>query len=317
MKKIMFVLATLSILLVGCGKINSVSVDTESITFTKAGGTSTVLLTANAAWTATSSDALFAIDPTSGDAGTVGVTITAGPNVGSEDINAVVTFTCGTSVATINVVAEADPIGRIVGNFVASGLDAWRLYISSDINASDPITHLYGWTETTNATSDSTVDLNYWATIYESPKLTLTYKNGVYAFKDDNVSRGTIDIDGINYHFWQTAFLLEVSPEKPDSAIGYYVVDAIDFTYSNGTLSANYTLNLEDNNGNLIASDCLAAIGSLVEDGLGGYAINDLIALPVLSKGAAVSKAPRYHKGTYKGNYRKLDATAVKAVKLK
>jgi hypothetical protein len=312
MKKIMIILASLSILLVGCGKPSNISTDTSKISFAYTGGVSAIVVTADAAWTATSSDVSVIVLPASGDAGSAGVTITAAPNTGTADINAVVTFTCDKNTASVDVVikAIAPQVTSIIGSYNASGLDAWELYLSSDAN------NHYTWTEDiTGGTESNTADLNYWARTYGYPKLNIIYEDGAYKFKEDIINRGRITIGGVSLPFFQQAFAVVVDPIDPNVATAYYPIGGIEFDYLNGTLSADFTINLTLSNGTEIPN-CLVAIGSVYGNDVNNLELNDLVACPVFSKGSVASKAPRYNKGTYKVSSKNLNKP-VKAIKLK
>ena len=118
MKKILlFVLAVAAglALLSSCEKETVLTIDQTSLSFTDAGGSQTVSLTANKAWSASAAQAWCKVSPSAGDeAAGSRITITCDANTTYDERSCAVTFTCAEKTVTVNV-TQATNHGLVVG----------------------------------------------------------------------------------------------------------------------------------------------------------------------------------------------------------
>lgn len=113
MKRFVLLLLLLPFFL-SCEKETFISVDQTSINVSDAGGSSTVSLTANKPWTASSNQSWCKVSPSSGEEATSSrITISCDPNTTYDARNATVTFTCAELTKTISV-SQATNNGLLV-----------------------------------------------------------------------------------------------------------------------------------------------------------------------------------------------------------
>ena len=116
-KNLLFVLAVAAglALLSSCEKETVLTIDQTSLSFTDAGGSQTVSLTANKAWSASAAQAWCKVSPSAGDeAAGSRITITCDANTTYDERSCVVTFTCAEKTVTVNV-TQATNHGLVVG----------------------------------------------------------------------------------------------------------------------------------------------------------------------------------------------------------
>lgn len=103
-KQILFLLIVMPFLLIGCEKESFLSVDQTSINISDAGGSSTVSLTANKPWTASSNQSWCKVSPSSGEEATSSrITISCDPNTTYDARNATITFTCAELTKQVSI----------------------------------------------------------------------------------------------------------------------------------------------------------------------------------------------------------------------
>ncbi len=91
-------------LLASCEKETLLTVDQTSLSFTDAGGSNTVSLTANKPWTASSNQSWCKVSPSGGEeAASSRITISCDANTTYDARNATVTFTCAEMTKTVSV----------------------------------------------------------------------------------------------------------------------------------------------------------------------------------------------------------------------
>lgn len=104
MKKIAFLSILILTFLLSCEKETILSVDQTSINISDAGGSSTVSLTANKPWTASSNQSWCKVSPSSGEEATSSrITISCDPNTTYDTRNATVTFTCAEMTKQVSI----------------------------------------------------------------------------------------------------------------------------------------------------------------------------------------------------------------------
>lgn len=84
-KSLLYVLSLCTFLLWACQPAPMLSVSPESLSFTSEGGSQTIQITANNAWTAIASSSDFSVSPSSGE-GNATLTVTCKPAVLAEDL---------------------------------------------------------------------------------------------------------------------------------------------------------------------------------------------------------------------------------------
>lgn len=118
MKKILlFVLAVAAALalLPSCEKETVLTVNPSSLSFPDAGGSQTVTLTANKAWSASSTQSWCKVSPSAGEeAAGSRITIACDANTTYDERSCAVTFTCAEKTVTVNV-TQATNQGLVVG----------------------------------------------------------------------------------------------------------------------------------------------------------------------------------------------------------
>ncbi|MBO4537138.1 MAG: BACON domain-containing protein, partial [Bacteroidales bacterium] len=118
MKKILvfvLVLAAGVAALISCEKETVLTVDQSSLSFTDAGGSQTVVLTANKAWTASAGQTWCKVTPSGGEeAAGSRITIACDANTTYDERSCTVTFTCAEKTVTV-AVTQATNQGLVVG----------------------------------------------------------------------------------------------------------------------------------------------------------------------------------------------------------
>ena len=118
MKKILlFVLAVAAglALLPSCEKETVLTVNLSSLSFTDAGGSQTVTLTANKVWSASAGQSWCQVSPSGGEeAAGSRITVTCNANTTYDERSCAVTFTCEEKTVTVNV-TQATNQGLVVG----------------------------------------------------------------------------------------------------------------------------------------------------------------------------------------------------------
>ena len=114
MRQRLITIAFLAILFCACEKETILTVDQSSVSFTDAGGSQTVTLTANKPWTVKADQSWCKISPSGGEeASSSRITITCDANTTYDARNCTVTFTCAELTKTI-AVSQATNNGLIV-----------------------------------------------------------------------------------------------------------------------------------------------------------------------------------------------------------
>lgn len=104
MKQVLITVAFLAVLFCGCEKETVLTLDQSSISFTDAGGSQTVSLTANKPWTVSTNQSWCKVSPSGGEeAASSRVTITCDANTSYDERNCTVTFTCAELTKTVSV----------------------------------------------------------------------------------------------------------------------------------------------------------------------------------------------------------------------
>ena len=98
-----------------CEKETMLTIDQTSLSFIDTGGSQTVSLTANKAWSASAAQAWCKVSPSAGDeAAGSRITITCDANTTYDERSCAVTFTCAEKTVTVNV-TQATNHGLVVG----------------------------------------------------------------------------------------------------------------------------------------------------------------------------------------------------------
>ena len=116
-KKVLFVLAIAAgmALMLSCEKETILTVNPSSLSFTDAGGSQTITLTSNKAWSASSSQTWCKVSPSAGEDATESrITIACDANTTYDERSCAVTFTCAEKTVTVNV-TQATNQGLIAG----------------------------------------------------------------------------------------------------------------------------------------------------------------------------------------------------------
>lgn len=112
--RLLFLVSVVFFALTACNKPEpvepptSLSVNTKSLTFNQIGGVSSIIITANKAWTASVSGTGFSIDPTQGE-GCGTITVKAEVNSSIEEIKGSVTIKSGEITKTVDLSQEGRP----------------------------------------------------------------------------------------------------------------------------------------------------------------------------------------------------------------
>lgn len=153
------------------------------------GGNATVTFTTNAAWTASVSEgsrsvAWCSVSPTSGQAGTVNLTVTTTPNDTYDERNATVTITAGTAKKTFSVTQKQKDALTVTSNKVELSNEGGNFSIEAQANVSvsyEIEEAAKSWISTSESRGLTTTTLNFTAQANESTERrqgTITLKGG-------------------------------------------------------------------------------------------------------------------------------------------
>lgn len=200
-KKIPFLLTAFLALFAGCGGGDSeeitppitetpkVEISSSNPVLVQQGGNATVTFTTNAAWTASVSEgsrsvSWCSVSPTSGQAGTVNLTVTTTPNDTYDERNAIVTITAGTAKKTFSVTQKQKDALTVTSNKVELKAEGGNFTIEAQANVSvsyEIEETAKDWISASESRGLTTTTLNFTAKTNESTERrqgTITLKGG-------------------------------------------------------------------------------------------------------------------------------------------
>lgn len=200
-KQFPFLLTALLVLFAGCSggdneeitppitETPKVEISSSNPVLVQQGGDATVTFTTNVAWTASVSEgsrsvAWCSVSPTSGQAGTVNLTVTTTPNDTYDERNATVTITAGTAKKTFSVTQKQKDALTVTSNKVELSNEGGNFSIEAQANVSvsyEIEEAAKSWISTSESRGLTTTTLNFTAQANESTERrqgTITLKGG-------------------------------------------------------------------------------------------------------------------------------------------
>ena len=166
-----------------------VEISSSNPVLVQQGGNATVTFTTNAAWTASVSEgsrsvSWCSVSPTSGQAGTVNLTVTTTPNDTYDERNAIVTITAGTAKKTFSVTQKQKDALTVTSNKVELKAEGGNFTIEAQANVSvsyEIEETAKDWISASESRGLTTTTLNFTAKTNESTERrqgTITLKGG-------------------------------------------------------------------------------------------------------------------------------------------